>query len=318
MKEFKMKGQLKTIVLMLFTFMLIGNIAFALPKDGPTPRPEECPTSDFTRPIQRTIAEGEVQTYTAHCTCTETNGSAVYGGNEIVPEYSYTESKEEGNYNCTRTNTASSVVYWCARDRWEDWTTTYGEWNCVEKPCADGRKVYTADDACSYTAKSCCQGTWCSGDITCPSCTDTTETRNCLGNVLHALSGTQTRARTVTSGACDSCTYGSWSSWKGICKCDSGYYWGGSLCVVQPSCTGHEDGTTGACCQLACYKSPDPGGECETDALSFCLMKGSCCRVRDSGGTSLGVFFMSRDASDCVGFAHLFNFTYTGDTVACY
>ena len=192
---------------------------------------------------------------------------------------------------------------------------------CLQLPlyaaCTSGQKQYSIND-CSTSTQTCCQNTWCSGDITCPSCTDTSQTRNCLGNVLHALSGTQTRTRTVTSGACDSCTYGSWSSWTGTCKCDSGYFWGGSLCVAQPSCIGHEDGTTGACCQLACYKSPDPGAACETDALSFCIMRGSCCRVKNEYGTSLGVFFMSRDASDCVGFAHLFNFTYTGDTVACY
>ena len=94
---------------------------------------------------------------------------------------------------------------------------------------SNGDKRYTPN-GCSDTVETYCYGSWCSGNITCPSCTSTSQSRSCSGNVLYATGGTQYRYRSVTSG-CSSCSYGSWGSYTGTCTCKSGYTWDGSSCT---------------------------------------------------------------------------------------
>ena len=94
---------------------------------------------------------------------------------------------------------------------------------------SNGDKRYTPN-GCSDTVETWCYVSWCSGNITCPSCTSTSQSRSCSGNVLNATGGTQYRYRLVTS-ACGSCTYGSWGSYTGTCTCKSGYTWDGSSCT---------------------------------------------------------------------------------------
>lgn len=76
---------------------------------------------------------------------------------------------------------------------------------------SNGNKKYTVS-GCSYTTETYCYGQWCSGDVSCASCTQTTESTACTNVSSDYISGTATRTRSVTS-ACGSCSYSSWSSW---------------------------------------------------------------------------------------------------------
>ena len=75
----------------------------------------------------------------------------------------------------TRTRTVAGTCGSCSYNGWGSWSTS----------------------GCSYTQ----------------SCTATSESRNCSGNVTNACAGTQTRTRTV-KGTCGSCSYGSYGSWS--------------------------------------------------------------------------------------------------------
>ena len=67
---------------------------------------------------------------------------------------------------------------------------------------------------CGEQSRACCVGVWCDwGTSVCSSCTETSESRNCSGNVSGACAGTQSRTRSVT-GTCGSCSYSNWGSWS--------------------------------------------------------------------------------------------------------
>lgn len=147
---------------------------------------------------------------------------------------------------------------------------------------SNGAKKYTPS-GCSDTVETYCYGSWCSGNITCPSCTSTSQSRSCSGNVSNATGGTQYRYRTVTSG-CGSCSYGSWGSYSGTCTCASGYTWSGSACnkSCAKTCSGYYflDKANCRCCRKTCLW----GGVCDCTNGSY-LLSTQCCTIRVSGAT---------------------------------
>ena len=144
--------------------------------------------------------------------------------------------------SCTDTTQACSgnVSNACAGNRTRSVTgscgssCTYGSWsdsgcsytqsctatsesrNCsgnVTNACAGTQtRTRTVKDTCG----SCSYNSWgswsTSGCSYTQSCTATSESRNCSGNVSGACAGTQSRSRSVT-GTCGSCSYSGWSGW---------------------------------------------------------------------------------------------------------
>ena len=69
-------------------------------------------------------------------------------------------------------------------------------------------------NGCEEQIRACCTGQWCIwGILICANCSDTSESRNCSGNVTNACAGNQTRTRSVTD-TCGGCSYNSWGSWN--------------------------------------------------------------------------------------------------------
>ena len=103
---------------------------------------------------------------------------------------------------------------------------------CAESCSSNGSVEYRIN-GCSTEGRACCLGVYCDWGISsCSSCTATSETRNCAGNVANASGGTQTRTRTV-SNSCGGCTYNSWGSWSGTCTCTSPYEWYTNYCRIN-------------------------------------------------------------------------------------
>ena len=156
----------------------------------------------------------------------------------------------------------------------------------IDDPIIPGGEIYSNGDkkytpsGCSDTVETYCYGSWCSGNITCPSCTSTSQSRSCSGNVTNATGGTQYRYRTVTSG-CSSCSYGSWGSYTGTCTCKSGYTWSGSACnkTCTTTCSGNYflDKGNCRCCRKTCLW----GGVCDCTNGSY-LLSTNCCTIRVS------------------------------------
>ena len=150
--------------------------------------------------------------------------------------------------------------------------------------CTSGQKKYEIS-GCSQVTSTCCRGQWCSGRSSCISCTSTSQSRSCSGNVSNATGGTQYRYRSVTSGACDSsCSYGSWGSYSGTCTCASGYTWSGTACnkSCTTTCSGNYflDKSNCRCCRKTCLW----GGLCDCTNGSY-LLSTNCCTIRISGTT---------------------------------
>ena len=111
----------------------------------------------------------------------------------------------------TRTRTVAGTCGSCSYNSWGSWSTS----------------------GCSYTQ----------------SCTATSESRNCSGNVTNACAGTQTRTRTV-AGTCGSCSYNSWGSWTGTCTYTQSCTATTQACSgnVSNACAGNRTRTvTGTC-----------------------------------------------------------------------
>ena len=169
--------------------------------------------------------------------------------------------------------------------------------------CTTGHKQYTVS-GCSYSTQTCCRGTWCSGDVSCATCTDTSQTRNCSGNVTNAIGGTQKRTRSVTS-YCGSCTYGSWGSYSGTCSCKSGYSWNSSSQSCYKSCTltcgSNQYLDTGSCycCKASDYLWTGGNQNCGYSA-------NTCCTQRFSGGGVGGTYRLPLNMSSCTQFKSTF------------
>ena len=149
----------------------------------------------------------------------------------------------------------------------------------VPTSCTEGKEKYTADALCGYKTETCCSGKWC--DKTCKSCTDTSKSVNCSGNIDHAISGTLTYTRTVKSN-CGSCTYNSWTSSGGSCNCANGYEWKNGQCqsTATPT-TGtwicslgtlvHIQGITIPQCTVSTSNPPWPKGRsCNPNTQEYC------------------------------------------------
>ena len=80
------------------------------------------------------------------------------------------------------------------------------------------RSVTDSCDGCTYGGWSC--GAWSDWSGSCSytqSCTATSESQPCSGNVANACAGTATRTRSVVE-TCGSCSYSDWASWNtGAC-----------------------------------------------------------------------------------------------------
>ena len=153
----------------------------------------------------------------------------------------------------TRTRTVAGTCGSCSYNSWGSWSTsgcsytqsctaTSESRNCsgnVSGACAGTqtrtRTVAGTCGSCSYNS----WGSWStSGCSYTQSCTATSESRNCSGNVTNACAGTQTRTRTV-AGTCGSCSYNSWGSWTGSCTMTQ------SCTATSTSCSNINDGYTG-------------------------------------------------------------------------
>ena len=184
--------------------------------------------------------------------------------------------------------------------------------------CTTGQKKYTAS-GCSYSTQTCCSGSWCDGDTTCATCTNTSQTRDCSGNVPTANGGTQKRTRSVTS-YCGSCTYGSWSNWRGTCTCYGNYIWDNSLqqCKYNYGCSGqgscysqtYQDPGTCYCCPVSAYLVSGSGD-------SRCGLQNTCCQRRFSGGGIGETYYLPLGMSSCEKFRTTFNLSGTMTALAC-
>ena len=123
--------------------------------------------------------------------------------------------------NCNSCDYGSWVHYDTSDSRQytQSCTATSESRNCsgnVSGACAG---TQSRSRSVTGTCGSCSYGSWGSWTGSCTytqSCTATSESRNCSGNVTNACAGTQTRTRTV-AGTCGSCSYNSWGSWTGTC-----------------------------------------------------------------------------------------------------
>ena len=174
--------------------------------------------------------------------------------------------------------------------------------------CTTGKKKYTAGSGCDYSTQTCCKGSWCDGDIICATCTNTSETRNCSGNVINAIGGTQKRTRSVTS-YCGSCTYGSWGSYSGTCSCETGYSWDNSSQSCYKSCNltcgtnEYLDEGSCYCCKASDYLWASSGG---TGNPHCGLSANTCCTQRFVGGGYGGTYSLPLNMSSCTQFKSTF------------
>ena len=149
----------------------------------------------------------------------------------------------------------------------------------IPTSCTEGKKKYTAQvNGCETKEETCCSGEWCSKS--CKSCTDTSGTKSCSGNIDHATGGTLTLTRSVKS-SCGSCSYTAWVS-SGSCTCANGYEWKNGQCqsTATPN-TGtwrcslgtlvHVPGITIPKCIVTTTNPPWPTGRtCYPDSQEYC------------------------------------------------
>ena len=231
----------------------------------------------------------------------------------------------------TRTRTVAGTCGSCSYNSWGSWSTnncsytqsctaTSESRNCsgnVTNACAGTqtrtRTVAGTCGSCSYNS----WGSWSTGGCSyTQSCTATSESRNCSGNVTNACAGTQTRTRTV-AGTCGSCSYNSWGSWST------------SGCSYTQSCTDTSESTacsnisssycsgtatrtrsvTGTCgsCSYGSWGSWDTSGCTATQSCT--ATSTSCSNINDgyTGGTATrtvtnscgGCYYSSWNTSNC-------------------
>ena len=145
MKGFIIKNKLTVVLIMFFVFMIVHNPVFAIIDPGTMIY--FCKDSSYTEDFSRTLPNGQVQSGTANCTCTEKFGPL---GEATLAAISYTETNSEG---CTRTSTAGEATYSCRTSTLGSYTTTNGSWDC---PCTQGTFKYQAD-GCGYKTYICCK-----------------------------------------------------------------------------------------------------------------------------------------------------------------
>ena len=152
----------------------------------------------------------------------------------------------------------------------------------IPTSCTEGKKKYTAQvNGCETKEETCCSGEWCSKS--CKSCTDTSGTKSCSGNIDHATGGTLTLTRSVKS-SCGSCSYTAWVS-SGSCTCANGYEWKNGQC--QSTATPEKytwtcswNTTWGSQTNVtACPTNNAQGPEAMPEGVS-CTPKGQYCQSR--------------------------------------
>ena len=161
-------------------------------------------------------------------------------------------------------------------------TATSESRNCsgnVTNACAG---TQTRTRSVSGTCGSCSYGSWGSWSTNncsyTQSCTATSESRNCSGNVSGACAGTQSRSRSVT-GTCGSCSYGSWGSWTGNCTYTQ------SCTATTQACSGN---VTNACAGNRTRTVTGTCGSCSYSGWSDsgCSYTQSCTATSDSTACS--------------------------------